>query len=284
MAIENFDGLQAQQEETIDIKALFFKFVRYWYLFALTLFVAIVMAFLFNKYTSPVFEVNTTVLVKDDKSMMSAASMIGIGLSNNAQNVENEIGKLTSFSLIYRTIRELDFEMAYFIDEGLIITELYQTAPFEVVFDAAIPQAVGLKYSLTFVNKNEFELEADGELIQLYNFSTEKFEDGKLDKIKWEKTHKFGEEVSNSYNTFKIILNDNFNPEEDLESNFQFVFTDYFSLAGRFRGFEIAPINREASILEIKLKGNNTQKAVNFLNMLTYVYLQQSLEKKNQFR
>ncbi len=62
MAVDNFESIQ-QHEESIDIKALFFKFVRYWYLFALTVFVAIVIAFLFNKYTAPVYEVSTTVLV-----------------------------------------------------------------------------------------------------------------------------------------------------------------------------------------------------------------------------
>ena len=114
MAVDNFEGIQ-QQEESIDIKALFFKFVRYWYLFALTIFVVIVVAFLFNKYTSPVFEVKTTVLVKDDKGGLDAASMLGgLGLSNTQQNVENEIGILTSFSLSYRAIRELDFEISYF--------------------------------------------------------------------------------------------------------------------------------------------------------------------------
>ena len=113
MATENFEGIQ-QHEDNIDIKAVFFKFVRYWYLFALTIFVVIVVAFLFNKYTNPEFEVSTTVLVKDDKGALDAASMLGgLGLSNTQQNVENEIGILTSFSLSYRAIRELNFEISY---------------------------------------------------------------------------------------------------------------------------------------------------------------------------
>ena len=52
MAVENFDGIQ-QQEETIDLRVLFYKFVRYWYLFALTVFVAFVVAFLFNSTRTP---------------------------------------------------------------------------------------------------------------------------------------------------------------------------------------------------------------------------------------
>ncbi|MCP4911181.1 MAG: tyrosine protein kinase, partial [Bacteroidetes bacterium] len=111
--MENFEGIQ-QHEESIDIKALFFKFISHWYLFALTLFVAVIVAFMFNKYTSPVYEVNTTVLVKDEKGALDPSSMLGgLGLSNNQQNVENEIGILTSFSLSYRAIKDLDFEISY---------------------------------------------------------------------------------------------------------------------------------------------------------------------------
>ena len=67
---------------------------------------------LFNKYTNPTYEVKTTVLVKDDKGALNAASMLGgLGLSNTQQNVENEIGILTSFSLSYRAIQNLNFEI-----------------------------------------------------------------------------------------------------------------------------------------------------------------------------
>ena len=65
-----------KQEESVDLKMLFIKFFRYWYFFALTIFVALVIAFLFNKYTKPVYEVKTTVLVKDDRS---SKDLIGIG-------------------------------------------------------------------------------------------------------------------------------------------------------------------------------------------------------------
>ena len=81
----------------------------------------------------------------------------GLGLSNNQQNVENEIGILTSFSLSYRAIHELDFEIAYFSDDGLINKEMYQTAPFEVIMDTSVAQAVGLKFNIK-LNRKSCEL------------------------------------------------------------------------------------------------------------------------------
>ena len=106
--LQNID----QKEEPVDYKALFFKFYRFWYFFALTIFVALVIAFLFNKYSKPIYEAKTTVLIKDDKS--SAQNLIGIGFMNSQQNLENEIGILQSYTLTERAVRELNFYISYF--------------------------------------------------------------------------------------------------------------------------------------------------------------------------
>lgn len=75
--MENFQPYQ--QEETIDLKALFFKFTRFWYLFAISVFIALLVAFLFNKYTKPVYEVKTSVLIKDQKGgKMDATALLGL--------------------------------------------------------------------------------------------------------------------------------------------------------------------------------------------------------------
>jgi len=117
--VENFQPYQ--QEETIDLKALFFKFTRFWYLFAISIFIALLVAFLFNKYTKPVFEVKTSVLVKDNKSKMDPSALLGgLGLGNNQQNLQNEIGILMSYSLSDRTIKSLGLEVSYFREDGFI--------------------------------------------------------------------------------------------------------------------------------------------------------------------
>ena len=191
MASENIEGF-APQEESIDIKAIFMKMAKYWYLYALTIFVAVTVAFLFNKYTNPVFEVSTPLFVESEKDApMNPGAMIGLGMMSTANNVENEIGKFSSFSLTYRTVKSLDFEVSYFVNEGLISRELYKKSPFEVVFDTAVPQAVGLKYTLKFINKNEFLLEAEGELITKYDFSKAKKADGFFEKVYYSKTFRF---------------------------------------------------------------------------------------------
>ena len=153
----NLDNIYAQQEESIDFKLLFFKFYRYWYFFALTIFVALVISFLFNKYTKPVYEVNTTVLIQDEKNAMDAQSLIGLGMFGGQKNLENEIGILQSYTLATSTIKMLDFDVSYFIEENFISKELYEDSPFTVIFDTNYPQPVNLRFKLTILSDKEFD-------------------------------------------------------------------------------------------------------------------------------
>ena len=129
--LQNIQNIvQQQEEESFDYKALFFKLYRYWYFFILTIFIALLIAFLFNKYTKSIYEVSTTVLISDDKGAMDAQQLLGFGMNNNMQNIENEIGKLQSYTLINQTIRELDLKISYFEEDNFVTSELYKNNPF----------------------------------------------------------------------------------------------------------------------------------------------------------
>ncbi|MDN5349505.1 MAG: tyrosine-protein kinase Etk/Wzc, partial [Bacteroidales bacterium] len=278
--MENFQSYQ--QEETIDLKALFFKFTRFWYLFAISIFIALLVAFLFNKYTKPVYEVKTSVLVKDDKTKMDPSALLGgLGLSTQ-QNLQNEIGILMSYSLSDRVVKSLDFEVSYFEEDGFVKKELYLNAPFTVEVDFNKDQAVNLPYSLKINDNGTYTLAAEGENISQYDYKTGKPLAGAKEKVNWSGSFSFGEWVDNEHNRFRIVLNEKYDPEVHNTTNLSFTLNDYQSLLRTLRGFTIEPINREASILEISLKGNIKEKSADFLNRLTSLYLQRGLDKKNQ--
>ena len=106
----NYQQPQPQAEEGFDYKIFFFKVYRHWYFFVLTIIVALIIAFLFNKYTKPVYEVSTTVIIKSDRGKtIDPQQLIGLGFRGDLQNIENEIGVLSSYSLTERTVKNLGF-------------------------------------------------------------------------------------------------------------------------------------------------------------------------------
>jgi len=234
--VENFQPYQ--QEETIDLKALFFKFTRFWYLFAISVFIALLVAFLFNKYTKPVYEVKTSVLVKDQKGgKMDATALLGLNFGGQ-QNLQNEIGVLMSYSLSFRTIKEMNFEVSYFNEDGFITKEMYKTSPFIVEVDFGKPQSVSLPYTIRFKDNNTFLLEAEGENITLYDFKAAKPTGDKNERLKWSGEYRFGDWIDNGFNRFRILLNDNLNLEEVHKGNLSFVLNDYQSLLRVLRRFQ----------------------------------------------
>ncbi|HOI88784.1 MAG TPA: Wzz/FepE/Etk N-terminal domain-containing protein, partial [Lentimicrobium sp.] len=279
--MENYIN-EINQEESIDFKQLFFKFYRYWYFFVITVFIALVVAFLFNKYTAPVYKVGTTVLVRNEKSGIDPQALLGLGTLKSNQNLENEIGVLKSRSLVNRAIKSLDFKVSYYMEDNFITRELYTDSPFTVVFDTANPQPVHLQFNLRILPGNQFSLSAEGESAMLYSFSNNQVLEKLGKKVNVNGKFNFGEEISGQYYNFKILLNPNYKPQIHLNRNMSFTFNRTEDLTRMFMGYTIEPINREASIVEISMKTTNVRKAADFLNTLTATYLQRGLEKKNQ--
>ena len=278
---ENYNPQDIYQEEAVDYKALFFKFYRHWYFFVVTIFIALVIAFLFNKYTKPIYEVSTTLLI-EDKSSTDAQSLLGLGFRNNMQNLENEIGKLKSYKLSLQTMKQLDFDVSYYGEENFIAKELYKESPFVVEYDSSHIQTLTLNFNININSATKFILAADGENLDLYDYTIDKKVEGeKFELANFNETHSFGEWIESEHYRFRLSLTKKFDEEKDLNRKMYFVFNSTDGMVGRFKGFEIEPINKESSIIEIKQKGSNVEKSTDFLNMLTKVYLDMELDKKN---
>ncbi|MDZ7776200.1 MAG: polysaccharide biosynthesis tyrosine autokinase [Bacteroidales bacterium] len=280
--LRNLNEISQQQEETIDFKALFFKIINNWYLFVITVFIALAVAFLFNKYSKTVYEVSTTVLVQDEQGSISTQELIGLNLSGDKQNLENEIGILKSFAVANRAVKAMNLEVSYFSENNFIVQELYQHPPFKVVFDKSHPQAPGIPFSIKILNKDQFQLEVEANEFSTYSYSSEKRIEVVKKSIAYEKKHSFGEWIETPYFRFKITSFDKENFEELQTKSLFFKFNNLSELTKRLSQFTIEPINREASILRLSIKGENKQKSVDFLNKLTEVYMDRGLEKKNQ--
>lgn len=101
-----------------DYKALLFDFVIRWPLILACVFLALGGAYVYLRYQPPVFSVSSTVLIKQgDKSKSSAmgqlASMQDLGTVSLANNFDNEVEILQSYSLIQKVVERLGLYITY---------------------------------------------------------------------------------------------------------------------------------------------------------------------------
>jgi tyrosine-protein kinase Etk/Wzc len=166
--MENFK--ETLQEETFDIKEFLYKMMGYWYLFVVGIFSAITITFCINKWTSPVYEVKTSLLVQDEKSLLDAKFTGGMNLYNNTYRLSNEIGILKSYTLTQRALNKLDFSIAYFTSGNFAIQELYTSCPFIFVADSASPQPLYTDIKLKVLSATDFKIEAEAKDVYFYSF------------------------------------------------------------------------------------------------------------------
>lgn len=278
-----------QEEDNIDLKNIIVKVLSYWYLFAAGIFIALVLGFIYNRYTPSIYQVSASVFVKEDKMTVDPTSMMtGLTFKSNI-NIDNEIGILQSFSLRERAIKEMEFlNVSYFITGRLSTSEMYTSTPFNVELDYNVPQFIGNKYRIDFIDQETYRLTTKESKGQPYDYTTDEFlklgvpytEMPELDS-----TYRFGEWVDNGYNKFRIILNNNYNPDPENEKKdyikYSFIINSRLALIKQMSNLSIAQSTKMSSILNMSLQGQNAQKITDYLNKLLDEYMERNLEQKN---
>jgi tyrosine-protein kinase Etk/Wzc len=116
----NGNGLyQRGESNTHEIKKIITKLFRNWYWFVITVILALVVAFLYIKYTPPLYEMNSTVLVNvgSVNTPYSAIYGQGGGMFQDTRDwasLYNQIAVVSSSPIVSRTISGLDFEISYY--------------------------------------------------------------------------------------------------------------------------------------------------------------------------
>lgn len=127
---------QAQSVQEIHINEIIRPYARKWPWFIIGALIALALAYFYLKTTTPVYKVQSTVLIKDSKASGSAAGEMGVlkdlsGLGGMGTNsVDNEIEIFKSKKLMRNVVASKGLQTNIVSDEGLSERELYgDTSP-----------------------------------------------------------------------------------------------------------------------------------------------------------
>ncbi|MDO5342816.1 MAG: polysaccharide biosynthesis tyrosine autokinase, partial [Bacteroidia bacterium] len=274
--------IQQQNDDAIDVKSLIIKVISYWYLFVIFGFISLCGGYLYNRYSKNVYQVSSSVYVKEQKMGIDAASMITGMNFRSMGNVDNEIGILQSYMIAERALKQLDFDVSYFMKGRVASTELYGDNPLRVELDYTKPQMVGLMYEIKIIDNERFMLTAEGENRSIYDFQKDEFLGVIREKIEFEGTYKFGDTIVNEYNTFKIVPSYYFDTEDFKKLKLMFRINDMMSQVKMMSNYTIAPVSKESSLLRLTIQGTNPRKITAFLNQICSEFIKRDLELKNK--
>lgn len=275
----NFRPQQSIEEQSIDIKQLIYICISHWYLFLISVLVALAIGFVINRYKANVYQTSGTVLIKDQNGY--DPTMLMTNLNFNTQNVENEMAVLKSYMLTERAIKKMNLEVTYYEKGRVSTTELYQSAPFTVEFDRSVPQAVGLTYEISNIGSETMSLHGTSEYLSRYDFVLCQSLESLPQKVDVVTECKQGEWVENGYNRIRIVLKESYNPENDNSRRLFFRLNSYPNLVGQMSRFSVNTTSKQSSVVSIVTSGSNPKKIVDFTNTLMNEYVNRGLEKKN---
>src|SRR5690554_4155109 len=169
----------AVEDDSIDLKKIIFNFLRNWYWFVITVMIALSVALLYNKYATPVYEINSTILVEEENSSSSLGAGMG-GLSQNVfqglggmgsmQNIHNQMVILSSTPIVSRTLDELDFEVSYYSLHRMVSRESYRDVPFQVIWDRQHPQLINAEFDVKIEADGKLQLSVEQKDVRIYNY------------------------------------------------------------------------------------------------------------------
>ncbi len=273
-----------ENEDTFDVKGIINKVFDHWVIILASLVFALVLAFFINRSTTPVYNVYTSALVIQPQDMNNAVSEVlyGQDLFGARVNLVNETYLFKSFSLIERTLRELNLGVSYFSSGGIRNVELYLNSPVKLTiidrFDS-VPFNRLIRVNIIDNQHYSLEFEKEGIIKRLKKILLNGDKD--VD-IFGDRLFRFGEILQ--INGFRMRVD--FDRTKNLEYLNNMVLVEiyrYQNLMVQYRNeVEIAPLAPDASILEISIKINNKQKGVDYLNTLVNRYIEDELERKNK--
>ena len=157
-------------EETINVKEIIFKYSKYWYYFFLCIVFCLFGAFLYNRYTTPLYSGSTSILIRDDSNASLGAENLleGLELFSGKKNLKNEIGILESYDLIAKTIQDLQFQTSYFHVGKIRTAEVYKNVPFLSEVDSNNTQTLGIAFHVYILENNSFELNTEAKNVRQY--------------------------------------------------------------------------------------------------------------------
>lgn len=278
------NNLNIQEEN--DLKKMFELFLRNIKLFILSVCFTIAVAFLYNRYSVPVYSISSSILIKEDESRRQQVGNINDYLNSSLLgrniNFQNELWVLKSSPVLEKTIQNLDLTKFYFSIGRIQTNDSYKDVPFKISLLPDHPQPLNVRFTISFLSENNFQLSAESKYATFFNFFRNEITHSKSNWI-FLKNGNFRELIETPDLAFIVEpLDSNKNFSINKSYTYGFEFKSPASIINKVRkSLEFRVIDRNATVIQINMTCESAKKGLDVVNELMNVYSEQNLERKN---
>src|SRR5690554_6584790 len=254
-------------EETISIMEILLRFVRYWKWFVLGIAVALFVVFVYLRYTTPVYRVSSSIVLKEANRQNISPTIGGmdgiqLGALGAVTNLENEIYIMQSRNIIKNVINRLNLHTSYIASGRIKSVDLYKNSPVVVSMDQS--KLDSLKANIEF----EMRLNADAGRVAVSGLFN-------------------GEQIDTVFTALPALLH---TPQGNLSFTRRHgidfknsELTVYIhrpdAVIRQYRGaLSVQQASRQSSVLDLSVNTPYPEKGIDFLDMLVEVYNNETIE------
>ena len=261
------------EKKELTLQEIINDYTRYWYLFVAGVLLVLAIATIILRYSTSIFETQTTIIIKDERSGGGATELAAFSElsffanSFSSKKMDSEIVIIKSRNIISKTIEALDLNVIYNIEGAIKNTELYNYKPLYV----------------NYINStNDIELQAPELFISIKDKNTFSLYFNENDNPK---TYIFGDIIE--FPLGKIIVTPNNENEtkflDYVDKPIHIVHNSVGSIARLFQSkIETLHDGKNGDVLSLHINSSLPEKAEDFLNELVYQYNLDAINDKNQ--
>ena len=260
-----------EQEEGLNIKEFLLRIRQNWYWFLLFGVLGIAMAMLANGIFGNRYEVGSTLLIRAEQQGAASDDLFDNNGKNPQINVQDQIGILKSYMINLETMEQLDWKVSWFQKGFMSSSDLYLNAPYDVVQKENAVNLPGLPLQIRTITNNAYRISVDGD-VTINNVKRH---------IKFTQDGQFGKPFVNP--NFHFTINKTSVTPIDKSANYYFVINDLDQLTRVYQDkLDISLPDDKSNLIYINIKSQKPQRAVDYLNMLSKVFIRFGLHEKNQ--
>ena len=267
------------QDDTIDLKELFFSLIAQWKLISLCILLSIVSAIIYLRTTETIYQTDALVQIKSNTSsplaglssdMAAMASLAGLGGMGNS-STQSEIELLKSRAILGQAIKDLNLDI--------------QIQPKEKFFQKIVSDN---NYIKTYTTQ-DILLKKEGQRLVIAQFQVPKFYENKALLLTVEDNkytiHDYKTEQLLKKGELNQALRDgswNISISGNIKSGQQFILQKNslpIAMSNILANFDAQEKGKGTDILELTYQGENPENIPNLLNTVLNIYKQQDISR-----
>jgi capsular exopolysaccharide synthesis family protein len=252
----------------INFKRVLARAIRFWYLIALSVSCALMIAYLVNRYTTRIYPISASIIIKENEENAGAKFLYNNQLINPYRNFYNEIYIMRSYPLLQEVMKDLRFNISLFREGDFKTTEYYdRNFPVEFIVLSEEKQPNGQSLYFTIIDNERFSLSSDVE--------------SQPGKGKTENSFRFNDTIQ--VNDFLMVTKLKSDPLKYQNMTYTVRFNDLLNLAKTYSAkLRTDWAQQGSSVVTLEVTGPVPQKEIDFLNRFIERYQFYDVEKKNK--